>query len=120
VADQLARFANVRLALDIGTNVGPTLGLECFLRSSRRDPAPARELFSAWLLGERLASAETLADIRRWPAEQQVMPPDRSPCRLVRDVSHVKVVVRDDALIEAKVYLMARLVEAGEAELKSR
>lgn len=115
------------LSFDVGTSIGPRIGLECgFARLPHREPR--------WLaLFDRLVAAELCSPGKRdavfewpgydtlwtatrvWPAAEEAL---GTYC--VRCLSHVKIVTRPDREPEAKAYLLFQPLKPQAEEKGSR
>lgn len=107
------------LSFDVGTSIGPRIGLECgFVRLPHREPRWLA-LFDR-LVAAGLASAEKLDAVFAWPGYDTcrtalgVWPEEEWALDLfcVRCLSHVKIVSRPDREPEAKAYLLFQPLES--------
>jgi hypothetical protein len=97
-----ARGPFVELALDLAEAVSPRVGIEFTVE---RDAAATRSLL-ARLVARGLCSEAKAEAVRRWGGSETVALRGVDwPCTLVRQVSHLKLVLEAEGELQAKVYL---------------
>lgn len=105
LVELLAKFPpqalnNIGLALDIGDEIGPKVGIEIFAEEGNNSKA-AWEPLLALLVQEKLATAEKVEAFLNWPGG--LLRPDK--LLFGRKINHIKLVFHPGKKLQAKIYL---------------
>ncbi|MBD2078636.1 hypothetical protein H6G01_01670 [Leptolyngbya sp. FACHB-17] len=120
ISNLLERVDSVAiLDLDVGEQILPKIGIECFNRQP--SPHPRQQQFLDYLVGQELCTLEKQAAIAQWTGLSQNIPQnDAAPTNLMwgdlflrgkahsifwRSVSHIKLSYQPEQPLDAKAYL---------------